>query len=499
MPGKQRFQCHCGDHIPDYMKGNIRMNVCGNFPHYADFDSKPYCLLHYPGKEKAKEFGRELPKKEAEGNDFRGIWFPGMANYSHKDFTGDIDFQYVTFAGLANFDSATLDGWIKFQEAIFLDEARFNSAKFKLSVDFEAAKFRSLTTFDSAEFSRGVSFRAAVFSGETDFNAAEFSGFANFREATFSDLVSFKSANFFDDAFFHKAVFDEKSQVSFNQTLFRKTTDFSGAIIKGYLHFEGRLADIHGVIKTGTDERATPVFEGDLNLKQARIAKPEQILFDNVRLSPSWFVDTDSRKFVFYDVAWQGNDQIGLGAITSEIEYLEKNHSNPHRMLAIACRQLAVNAEENNRYEEASKFRFMAMECQRLEYSEKIAPWKLHWWYWVSSGYGEIWRRALLVLLGIWFLFAMLYFSPLSSFSREKKRTESEPAAQTENQPSAPPKTESLSFGESLLYSLNIITLQKPEPAPAGLLTRGFVTLEAILGPLQAALLALAIRRKFMR
>jgi hypothetical protein len=47
-------------------------------------------------------------------------------------------------------------------------------------------------------------------------------------------------------------------------------------------------------------------------------------------------------------------------------------------------------------------------------------------------------------------------------------------------------------------YSLQIITLQKPD-RPSGLLTPALVTLETILGPVQAALLALAIRRKFMR
>src|SRR5215213_701837 len=167
MPGKQRFQCHCGDHIPDYMKDNIRTRVCGYFPYYADSNGKSYCVLHFPGKEKAKDFGMEFARKEAEGNDFRGIWFPGMLNFSHRDFTGEVDFQYATFHGLANFDSAMFDGWIKFQEAIFWDEARFSSAKSLFAVDFEAAKFRSLATFNLAEFSKNVSFGSAVFSGET--------------------------------------------------------------------------------------------------------------------------------------------------------------------------------------------------------------------------------------------------------------------------------------------------------------------------------------------
>ncbi len=50
----------------------------------------------------------------------------------------------------------------------------------------------------------------------------------------------------------------------------------------------------------------------------------------------------------------------------------------------------------------------------------------------------------------------------------------------------------------ALSYSASVMTLQKPEPSPS-IVVRGLVTLETIMGPVQAALLALAIRRKFMR
>jgi len=43
------------------------------------------------------------------------------------------------------------------------------------------------------------------------------------------------------------------------------------------------------------------------------------------------------------------------------------------------------------------------------------------------------------------------------------------------------------------------MSLQKPEPKPLTGTAQTLVLLETILGPLQAALLALAIRRKFMR
>ena len=58
---------------------------------------------------------------------------------------------------------------------------------------------------------------------------------------------------------------------------------------------------------------------------------------------------------------------------------------------------------------------------------------------------------------------------------------------------------EPLPLKRALTYSLGVMSLQKPEPKPATGTAQTLVTLETILGPLQAALLALAIRRKFMR
>jgi hypothetical protein len=56
-----------------------------------------------------------------------------------------------------------------------------------------------------------------------------------------------------------------------------------------------------------------------------------------------------------------------------------------------------------------------------------------------------------------------------------------------------------LKFSRALTYSAGVMTFQKPEPRPATTAAQTVVLLETILGPVQAALLALAIRRKFMR
>lgn len=56
-----------------------------------------------------------------------------------------------------------------------------------------------------------------------------------------------------------------------------------------------------------------------------------------------------------------------------------------------------------------------------------------------------------------------------------------------------------LDLGDACIYSLGVMTLQKQEARPAYKTTRLLVLIETVLGPVQTALLALAIRRKFIR
>ena len=95
------------------------------------------------------------------------------------------------------------------------------------------------------------------------------------------------------------------------------------------------------------------------------------------------------------------------------------------------------------------------------------------------SGYGERIFRAFAWILAIWIVFALLY----TEVGFTKPDAGDEP----------------LPFKHAFTYSLAVMSLQKPEPRPLTNTAQTLVLLETILGPLQAALLALAIRRKFMR
>lgn len=118
-----------------------------------------------------------------------------------------------------------------------------------------------------------------------------------------------------------------------------------------------------------------------------------------------------------------------------------------------------------------------------------------------SSGYGESWRRATMVLIMLLSIFGFLYATPLAKFEYSEK-----PPKKVESMignickyATMKGNKDGFNVCDSVFYSLSVSALQKPEPKPADVFTRILVILQTILAPLQAALLALAIRRKFMR
>jgi hypothetical protein len=228
-----------------------------------------------------------------------------------------------------------------------------------------------------------------------------------------------------------------------------------------------------------------------LDLQFARIEKPDHLSFHTLGLRPHWFVNVDARKFDFTNVKWHLST-------SQEIKDLKSGGyglvAPAHQLLAIALRQLAVNAEDNHRYEEASTFRYMAMDARRRERWAGLAFWRLSWWYWLASGYGERVFQAFLVLLGVLFLSGVLYNHVGFARWESKLASESDLVNARRDDVGAP-----LKFSRAMTYSAAVMTLQKPEPRPATTAAQSFVLLETILGPVQAALLALAIRRKFMR
>jgi hypothetical protein len=440
-------------------------SACAGEPFYKDDEGKRYCVLHFPSKEKSGDFKvalqRKLHKKDF---CFCGVWFPDELSLSNFHFSGEADFNSATFSAVADFNSATFSAMASFSNATFSASSFFSSATFNGMTDFRSATFKAQANFSSATFNGITNFRSATFKAHVNFSSATFSALTRFRHVTFGAHVYFSFATFSATVDFSVVTFTAKAH--FHSVIFANDVRFAGV-------------------------ENSPVFTdtSSLDLQFARIERPDHVSFHTISLRPYWFVNVDARKFDFTNVEWDRR------SIDEEIRSLENNSvSSPHRLLAIACRHLAVNAEENHRYEEASRFRYMAMDVRRRERWRGLGFWRLSWWYWLASGYSERVSQAFLVLLGIWFLSASLYNHVGFARLEPKLASESDVASAKRDDVGAP-----LRFSRALTYSMGVMTLQKPEPRPATTAAQTVILLETILGPVQAALLALAIRRKFMR
>jgi len=369
--------------------------------------------------------------------DFRGIYFPGSAHLASF-------LPYATFEGTANFSQVT------FEESAF-----FSNATFEGEASFSNATFEGRASFSDATFMERGDFIRATFKERADFQGATFKERADFQGATFKESAFFSNATFEESASFSDATFMERGRFWYLQT-FPQTF---------------------------------------LSLREAVIEKPERFSFHSTLLRPSWFMDVDARKFDFSNVEWfrlPGGDELKL---EEEIESLARRgpmHPTKLRMLQKACRRLMDNAEENRDYATANEFHYWSMVLARKEalllareksFREALRRFGLiDALYGALSGYGERPRRAFLVLVGMGTLFAILYVMVAGSIEH---------------------------VGQAFLYSLAAMVRLTGVPAMAPLtkllqpsepgLFQLLVTAEGILGPLQIALLALAVRRRVMR
>lgn len=451
-------------------------------------------------------------KKEA---DFKEATFSQRASFRRIRFEGDAGFWRCTFVKRVDFDEAAFSEHASFWPTRFHDVAWFRGAKFG-SASFSGSTFCGQAIFSSSRF--GPVRFGATFIKEADFHSARFDDVTYFSGARFDKVAQFRFATFRGDALFGWAMFT--SEADFRQTTFKDSVVFSAE---------------HG--RGGFGENASCDFQ------HARFERPERVSFHTVTLRPQWFLNVDPRKFEFVAARWPGilssdfiereidelqrkedlerdeglrekaerrrdaemdGDDWALEEMEKdEVEAAQELAANPaekkssfHHLLSVTCRHLAVNAEENHRYDEASDFRFWSMELRRKEGrsdSRRLSIRMLHSLYFYLSGYGEQISRAFSIMLGIWVLFAYLYTNV--GFVLPAPHATAETEAYMNDGVGAPLKT----IKEACSYSLAVMTLQRPEPRPLTTAAKVTVLAETIFGPIQAALFALAVRRRFMR
>jgi uncharacterized protein YjbI with pentapeptide repeats len=437
--------------------GHGYQTACASSLHKTH-QGRRFCVLHYPVgdgvPEKTEEFEQELERKfRANDYNFCGVEFPDIQKpHGWKIFPGNANFTGAVFHGHADFSHVEFQGAAIFIKAVFKRGASFFRVQFKggggcpAAVNSSGAEAEKCASFEFATFEGSANFTCACFLRAVDFSAAVFEGVAIFRSTEFCTGVVFRDATFRD-----------------------------------YLRIEG--------------DKQNRVFgrRSWVDFQYARMEKPEHVIFQEITLRPNWFVNVDAREFEFVNVEWP--DLLRLRWMQEDERTLRNMRlDQPRVLLATACQRLAVNAEENQRYADASAFRYAALDLQRRQRRFGGFLWRLEWWYWFASGYGERLFRSILILLCLWVVSAAIYAQV--GFARWESHPKNREEARTEQTDTT---GEPLSWRRALVYSGAVMTLQKPEPRPATTTGQSAVLLESILGPLQGALLALAIRRRFMR
>lgn len=351
--------------------------------------------------------------------DFDSAVFEEAANFGGASFNANARFDYATFKKGANFREASLMERASFRRARFEADADFWRCTFVKRVDFDETVFSQHASFWPTRFRDVAWFRAAKF-GSASFSGSTFADEAIFSwcvfgpvrfGATFDKKANFFSARFDDVAYFSWAKFDSSAQFRlatfrgdalFWSATFTGEADFGQATFKDSVVFSAE----HG--KGGFGESASCAFQ------HARFERPERVSFHTVTLRPHWFLNVDPRKFEFVAARWPGilspdfiQTEIGelqrkealerkeevrrkaerlrnaemMGdewdkeelekdlaeASQQDATNLAERKASFHYLLSVTCRHLAVNAEENHRYDEASDFRFWSMELRRME------------------------------------------------------------------------------------------------------------------------------------
>lgn len=384
--------------------------------------------------------------KIAEEACFYGAQFQGRAEFDSAQFSAPADFNAAEFKSEAGFGQAEFASQAGFFSTQFAEDANFQMANFKETANFISSSFAGNACFGYSKFASTAAFANAVFTADADFSLANFNGETDFASTQFQENAQFSQTNFGGKTYFSNAEF-------------QKAANFVSAILKDNFIFIGKILSAQ---------------HAKLDLGLAVIEKPERVSFRECKLRPEWFLLTDPRKFEFDNVEWAGLEE--------ELERLKAKGERNHKQHHLMYRQLATNAEENHRYAEASHFRFASLEARRLESFRGFVPWRLEWWYWLASCYGESVGRAFLVFMAVIFLFTFSYTQVGFDYSAKTL-----------------PAVRPLELKEAAVYSLNVSILQKPEPKPFSTSAKLLVWLETVLGPAQAAFLALAVRRRFMR
>lgn len=254
----------------------------------------------------------------------------------------DIRLTFARRAGRTAVQIPSTDHLINFEECHFDHAVRFNGHIFT-DAYFTRAEFSEGASFSNATFCGEAYFCGANFVGEVHFDSAKFFTAAHFSNTIFKRSIYFRNVVFCDDAHFRGVTF--KGRTNFRRASFERVVIFSGVKLEAATDFDGCRF-----------EKSPPQLDG-----------------------ATLYQRTNWRRVIWPQLK-------GL-----ELEEIEA--------LTDAYCILKLEMEKQKRHEDELLFFAMELECRRRELRWiRGLPISL---YWLTSDYGQSFRRPFLWLLAL--------------------------------------------------------------------------------------------------
>jgi hypothetical protein len=314
-------------------------------------------------------------------------------------------------------------------------------SRFLGSVDFESAQFAGRAAFTGAIFVRPANFLRAVFESKigTFFGRTQFKDEAQFQEARFLGPSEFSSATFFSGGRFLNVAFGDT--VDFRETIFEQTAEFGDRNTRTV--FSGPASFAFARIAVGNFEDAR--FKGPANFAGARFGEPSPCPKPSRIVVNMWgtaFEDVANfQDAMFYGgvnlshaslapgrarLRWHQLD--GVVQSDSVILDIDSECNNLRRFKTAASRSAMSRAdvfawlERNFRSLDSLRDANAALYNKEEEETNaalaaaqslwtRIGYWLWRWFYGRTSGYGLFPWRVMLILVGVFVVFAAVYAS----------------------------------------------------------------------------------------
>lgn len=452
-------------------------DVC-KLPASFNHPTGAFCILHLPDPGKnIQEFEATVRQHLSQGrSDFRYVYF---RKGSHANF------DKVTFPGLADFRDAVIPA-----EYLLLREA---SMPLGLTVTGESINAIFL---EKATVGGPVDIRVGTVPGGIQAYKAKFSGDISIRitEAGGLDLRSelggrvtvrgrYQSCTFDGGAI--RGILDLRestlsAQPGFNGTVFAPEAelDLTGSVVQGGLSIVGPTPP--GVIRLdGSTIGGPTAVEATMGARTPSIVAENmeprftgKVTFANVNLERCRLVGNSIAQMEFTNVQWP--TRFSRSILYDEIS-MRRRVRIPIGNLKEAYQALKQTYQWMGDHARAGDFHYGEMEMRRRQDGWRRRFLSPEFLYWALSGYGTGYIRA-----SLWLLFlavgpaGVYWWSSSVAFSSD--------------------------FLKALYFSIQVATLQRP-PTPHGLSAGGqwLQLAQTILGPVQIALFALALRMRLKR